>query len=78
MKVDAKVALIQEVILLGLMKVKEALQAEVNRLAGERYHRTQEYSRHGKNVGSVVLAGQRVRLEVPRVRDYQRGIEIPL
>ena len=35
MKVDAKVALIQELIPLGLMKVKEELQAEVNRLAGE-------------------------------------------
>ena len=78
MKVDAKVALIQELIPLGLMKVKEELQAEVNRLAGERYHRTKEYSRHGENIGSVVLAGQRVRIEVPRVRDYQRGIEIPL
>ena len=35
MKVDAKIALIQELIPLGLMKVKEELQAEVNRLAGE-------------------------------------------
>ena len=78
MKVEAKVALIQELIPLGLMKVKEELQAEVNRLAGERYNRTQEYSRHGENIGSVILAGQRVRIEVPRVRDYQRGVEIPL
>jgi transposase-like protein len=78
MKTEAKVELIQELIPLGLMKVKEELQAEVRRLAGERYNRTQAYGRHGGNIGSVVLARQRVRIEVPRVRDYQRGIEIPL
>lgn len=78
MKTEAKVELIQELIPLGLMKVREELQAEVRRLAGGRYNRTQAYGRHGKNIGSVVLARQRVRIEVPRVRDYQRGIEIPL
>lgn len=41
MKTEAKVELIQELIPLGLMKVKEELQAEVRRLAGERYNRTQ-------------------------------------
>ena len=39
MEVDSKAALIQELIPLGLMHIEEMLQAEVFRLAGERYKR---------------------------------------
>jgi len=73
----SRVELIQALIPLGLMKVREELEAEVKLLAGARYSRGM-YARHGKNPGSVVLGGQRVGIEVPRVRDYSRGVEIPL
>lgn len=74
---ESRVELIQALIPLGLMKVKEELEAEVRSLAGARYSRG-DYVRHGKNPGSVVLGGQRVGVDVPRVRDPRRGMEIPL
>lgn len=75
--VDSRVELIQALIPLGLMKVQEELEAEVSSLAGDRYSRG-PVARHGKNPGSVVIGGQRVGIEVPRVRDRARGEEIPL
>jgi len=49
MEIDAKVALIQELIPPGLLHVKEVLAEEVNKLAGERYKRNglPEYDRWG-------------------------------
>lgn len=73
----SRVALIQALIPLGLMKVQEELEAEVRSLAGVRYSRG-SFIRYGKNPGSVVLGGQRVGVDVPRVRDSRLGIEIPL
>lgn len=73
----SRVELIRALIPLGLMKVKEELEEEVRVLAGERYART-GLVRHGKNPGSVVLGGQRIGVDVPRVRDRRRGTEIPL
>jgi putative transposase len=73
----SRVELIQALIPLALMKVREELEAEVESLAGERYART-EYARHGSNPGSVVLGGQRIGVAVPRVRDHVRGEEISL
>jgi transposase-like protein len=76
---DAKVALIQELIPLGLMHVAEVLNEEVESLAGGRYERKGVGARgvrYGSNPGSVRVAGQRVRIKVPRVRSG-RG-EIPL
>lgn len=75
--VDSRVELIQALIPLGLMKVREELEAEVSSLAGKRYSRG-SVARHGKNPGSVVIGGQRVGIEVPRVRDRLRGEEVPL
>ncbi len=68
---DTKVELIQQLIPLGLMHVQETLAAEVAALAGERHARKtgdQAGWRYGYNPGSVQIAGQRVRLLVPRVR----------
>jgi transposase-like protein len=78
-ELDTRVALILDLIPLGLMHVQETLAAEVRELAGDRYARkTGESSgyRYGSNPGSVRLAGQRLPMRVPRVRD-QSG-EIPL
>lgn len=70
--VDSRLALIQALIPLGLMLVSEELQREVEQLAGERYGRKsgqEKIYRYGSNPGSVKLGGQRVGIEVPRVRE---------
>jgi putative transposase len=70
-ELDTKVALIRELIPLGLMHVQALLDEEVIQFAGARYARKGGVvlgTRHGSNAGSVKLAGQRVRLRVPRVR----------
>lgn len=77
MGASSRLDLIEALIPVGLMAVADELQGEVRQLAGERYSRG-PVSRHGTNRGSVVLGGQRVGIEVPRVRDRHRGCEIPL
>jgi transposase-like protein len=79
--VDAKVALIQELIPLGLLHVEESLQQEVTALAGPRYRHQggrPGVVRYGKQPGSVYLADQKIGIAVPRVRDRQRNHELPL
>jgi transposase-like protein len=79
--VDAKVALIQELIPLGLLHVAESLQQEVEHLAGPRYARhggQPGVVRYGSQPGSVYLADQKLGIEVPRVRDRRRNREVPL
>jgi hypothetical protein len=56
LRLDARVAMIRELVSLGLMEVYEELDEEVLRLAGEPYERTGK-QRHGRNPGSVRLAG---------------------
>ena len=78
---SAKVALIQELIPLGLLFVEEALQQEVELLAGARYERNDGklgVVRYGKQPGSVYLADQKLAVEVPRVRDLARNREVAL
>ena len=78
---DAKVALIQALIPLGLQAVGDLLAGEVTQLAGPRYARTGgqpglvRWSHPG---GSVYLADQKLALPVPRVRDLARNTEVPL
>jgi putative transposase len=79
MELDSKVELILQLIPLGLMHVREVLEEEVKLLAGEKHVRkgvTEAGRRHGTNPGSVRIDGQRIGIEVPRVRG-DRG-EIPL
>lgn len=79
MELDAKVEMIKGLIPLGLMHVQELLEKEVEALAEARYSRKTEAAvgrRFGSNPGTVRLAGQRVPIQVPRVRS-ERG-EIPL
>jgi transposase-like protein len=80
-EVDARVALIQALIPVGLAAVGEALDAEVTELAGARYgrgDRRPSVVRWGRQRGSVYLADQRVPVAVPRVRDQARQMEVPL
>src|SRR5512139_336231 len=80
MEIDVKTELIQALIPLGLWHVKEVLEQEVVALAGERYERQgmRGYDRWGKQWGSVYLRDQKLPIQVPRVRDQQRGKEIRL
>ncbi len=74
-------ALIQELIPLGLRAVGEALTQEVAALAGPRYarHDAQPHVvRWGRQRGSIYLADQKVPMTVPRVRDRVAGREVPL
>lgn len=78
--VDTKVALVQQLIPLGLMHVQELLQTEVEALAGARHARKTDDDagrRYGSNPGSVRLGGQRVPVRVPRVRGDDGEIALP-
>jgi hypothetical protein len=77
-EMESRVELIRQLIPIGLMKIQEELEQEVEQLAGERYSRGNRYDRYGYNPGSVVLGGQRIGIEVPRVRNSQAGVESPL
>jgi putative transposase len=79
--VAARVAAIQALIPLGLAAVAEALNDEVVALAGARHARAGRRAgvvRWGHQPGSVYLADQKLPVEVPRVRDRHRQVEIPL
>src|SRR5574340_1168507 len=79
--IDTKVALIQELIPLGLLHVQESLQQEVELLAGPRYARAGGMPgvvRYGKQPGSVYLADQKLGIAVPRLRNLPRNREVAL
>jgi len=81
LKVDGKIELIKALIPLGLMHVADVLNGEVTRLAGERYERERggkSCVRYGSNPSSVHIGGQKVPLDVPRVRSLQTNREVPL
>src|SRR6202163_3676840 len=78
---DTRIALIQALIPVGLEKVREELQADVERLAGERDVREGRLPGHVRwtsQRGSIYLADQKIPIEVPRVRDRLRNQEVPL
>ena len=77
---ESRLSMIQMLIPLGLKAVEEELQAEVRKLVGgDRYDRTGSgKKRWGQNPGSVCLGDQKVKINVPRVRDVKAGEEIPL
>jgi len=77
---DVSIAMIQQLIPLGLMMFREVLNEEVERLTGERYVRGDgiDLSRWGSNPGSITLAGQRLKIQVPRVRNKRDRKEVKL
>ena len=76
--IDVKVALIQALIPIGLKEVEKKLQEEVKTLAGEEYRHGKENTRWGHQGGSVYLLDQKIPIEVPRVRNKARNVEVPL
>ena len=75
---ESRLAMIQMLIPLGLQSVERELQAEVLGLAGERHARGGKLDRWGSNPGSVYLGDQKVAIRVPRVRDHESDVEVPL
>jgi putative transposase len=65
---------------LGLLVASSLLEDEVNRLCGQRYQRQPErlHTRYGHQQGVATLAGQKVAIARPRVRQADGGGEVPL
>jgi len=80
MDMDSRMALIHELIPIGLMHIKDELQREVKQLAGERYKREgiEGYDRWGKQQGSVYIQDQRIPIAVPRIRNTKNNREVSL
>ena len=75
---DVRLAVIQDLIPLGLKAVAEELQAEVRRLAGDKHSRQGNNARWGWQNGSVYLRNEKFPVRVPRVRDVAANTEVPL
>ena len=76
--IDGKAELIQMLIPLGLKAVGDLLQEEVAMLAGNRYRHESGPMRWGKQAGSIYLGDEKIRIEVPRVRDGESNRELGL
>jgi putative transposase len=65
---------------LGLLVASGLLEDEVTRLCGRRYERQPErvHTRYGHQQGVATLAGQKVAITRPRVRQADGGGEVPL
>jgi transposase-like protein len=73
--------LIQALIPVALERVHDELKAEVESLAGERSVRAGRRPGHVRwtpQRGSIYLADQKIPIQVPRVRDRGRNVEVPL
>jgi putative transposase len=77
---EGRLAMIQALIPLGLKAVEEELLWEVTGLVGgAHYERTDgTLKRWGQNPGAVFIGDQKVKINVPRVRDVRRNQEVPL
>jgi len=76
---EAKIAMIQMLLPLGLEAIKDTLLQEVQSLAGQRYeHSDRAVKRWGSNPGSVFLGNQKVDITVPRIRNTDTNKEVPL
>lgn len=69
--VDTRAEIEEMAGMMGLLIIKQCIQAEVQKLVGDRYQRAEgrRYTRWGQQPGAVVFAGRKVRIEKPRVRD---------
>jgi transposase-like protein len=79
--VDAKVALIQALIPVALNAVAEELQAELTRVAGPKYRRTEGLPgvvRWCRQRGSIYLADQKLPITYQRARNRLTNAEVPL
>jgi transposase-like protein len=77
---ESRIAMIQALIPLGLKAIEAELQDEVTQLVGgDHYERTGgKLKRWGYNPGSAFIGDQKVKINVPRVRNASRNQEVPL
>ena len=78
---DTKLRLIQHHARMARLLAEEILEEEVASLAGEAHSRKEEGNslrRWGSNPGSIRIDGEKVPIDVPRVRDTDAGKERPL
>jgi putative transposase len=77
---ESRLSMIQMLIPLGLRAVEEELQAEVRaKVGGGRHDRTGgDNKRWGQNPGSVFVGDQKLKVNVPRVRNVRAREEVPL
>lgn len=80
--IDVKLQLLQHHAQMARLLAGEILDEEVESLVGKRYSRDHPtgkcYCRWGQNPGSIRIGGERVPIDVPRVRDVKAGEERPL
>ena len=79
LELEDRVALIQELIPLGLMAVAKELNREVEELVGSRYTRGKGDDvprRYGYNEGTVRLGGRIVPVRVPRIRNKDGEVRL--
>lgn len=79
--VDARVALIQALIPIGLEAFKAEVERELVGLVGQRYARSGRQTglvRWAQQRGSIYLGEQKVPVSVPRVRDRVANREVPV
>jgi transposase-like protein len=72
---------IQALLPVALEEFLKEMHRELDELTGPRYERTggqEGLVRWGRQAGSIFLLDQKVPVEVPRVRDQRRGVEVPL
>jgi len=78
---EVKLQLLQYHAEMSRLLAEDILDGEVEDLTGERYERKasgNSLRRWGTNSGSIRIDGERVPIEVPRVRDVEAGEERPL
>ncbi|MCS4058432.1 IS256 family transposase [Salinibacter ruber] len=70
--IDTKLRLIQHHAKMARLLAEEVLEEEVEALAGKRYSRKEDgnpFRRWGSNSGSIRIDGEKVPIDLPRVRD---------
>lgn len=75
---EEEMATIQTLIGLGMKAATEKIQEEFAGLVGQRYEHGKTAGPWGSNPGSIYLGDQKVRIDVPRVRNRRTGKEVPL
>lgn len=79
--INVKLQLLQHHAEMARLLAEEILDEEVEALTGERYSRKpsgHRLRRWGSNPGSIRIKGERVPIDIPRVRDVEAGKERPL
>lgn len=80
--IDVKLQLLQHHAEIARLLAGEIMDEEVESVAGERQSEDHPCGRHlcrwGHNPGSIRIDGERVPIDVPRVRDLEAGEERPL